>query len=109
MQKQNMVFRVTADGSIGGLYFDDFNLSEMGDRKVERASEILFDESRQLWDVLLPSQDEPHVYARGFASYEVARTFEVEWLNYCMLHNIDPLTEKGASVCELIRRAMSRY
>lgn len=103
MNKQSMVFKVNSDGSIGGLYFDDFNLEEMGDRKVERASEIVFDEKRQCWDVLLPSQDVPHPEASGFRSYETARYFEVRWLNLCMQKNVDPLTAEGANLCMAVR------
>jgi hypothetical protein len=99
----DMLFTVTGEGVVSGLHFDTFDLGFLGKKQVQRASEIMFNDATQLWDVLLPGQATPHADACGFASYNVARLFEVEWLQSCASKQVNPLSAAGAKAASVTR------
>ena len=94
-----MVIDIAPTGEVSAMHREQFPLAFLGNQKIERASEIKFDEESQLWDVALPrdgAAERSAVYwrvvdeARGFASYDVARKFEVRWLEECKLARVAP-------------------
>jgi hypothetical protein len=97
-----IVIDVTDQG-VEAMHFDRFNLGFLGKMHITRASEIFFNTDTQDWEIKLPGQDAPYKSAVGFKAYEDARDFEVEWLQECRKHGINPLSEAGAGVCEAIR------
>lgn len=91
-----MVFDVGVDGSVEGLHHDEFPLQFLGKAKVVRASEIIFNEDSQLWDVILPGASQPACEScAGFPSYNTARQFEVSWLNACRVSAVRPASDMG--------------
>lgn len=84
------------DGRVTSLHQDAFDLGFLGAQKIERATDIRFDTTRQEWDIyVLAEAGHPEGYhwtipsLRGFAKYDTAREFEVEWINACMLVSAD--------------------
>lgn len=100
---KEMIVNIDGDGTVSGLHFDEFPLSFLGKMKVGRASEIFFNEETQKWDVKLPDQDEPLWHTSGFDSYEVAREFEVAWLQGCMKKNVSPTGAVGLAIAARLR------
>lgn len=101
---KEFVIDVSSTGQMQGMHFDEFPLIQHGkDVKVERASEIFFNEDTHTWDVLLPDQEKPFTGASGFRGYDTARKFEVEWLQRCRKEDINPLSTEGHSVACSIR------
>lgn len=110
---KEMVISVGADGSVSGMHFDAFNLAFLGERDVRRASELIFNEETQLWDIHLvanvqsldgsrrTSVTEPPIpQAQGFASYEECRDIEVRWLQACTLTGVAPTSYRGVGILE---------
>lgn len=97
------VVSVTPEGGLKGLHFDDFDLGQFGNKTVTRASEIFFNDMTQKWGVLLPDQHHPFLSASGFTSYEVARNFEVIWLQECTMRDIKANSNLGEEVAGEIR------
>lgn len=100
------VIDVTPDGLVQSLHNDSFNLGFLGDQKIERASDIRFDEATQTWGIWLKEGDgfiEPGAYLSGFDSYDYARRFEVLYLNYCRLHCVDPCSVAAVPHCRTLR------
>lgn len=101
-------------GGVEAMQSDKFSLSFLGRQQVRRATEIIFNENRQCWDIeliLYNDKDErvgQVVYAegRGFAGYDEARGVEVKWLNLCRVYRIEPHSVKGASMLIQARNAM---
>lgn len=100
---KEIVIDVNPSGVASGMHFDEFPLSFLGKATVERASEIFHNQETQLWDVLLPGQETPHEAAKGFSGYDVARKFEVVWLQECRKRGLCPLSYDGAQVAYEIR------
>lgn len=99
----DMLINVDSNGSVSGLHFDAFDLGFLGMKRVRRASEIFFNEQTQLWDVLIPGQQEVYPSAAGFACYEDARDFEIEWLQLCARKQVSPLDPGGAKAARVVR------
>jgi hypothetical protein len=97
-----IVIDVTDQG-VEAMHFDRFNLGFLGKMHITRASEIFFNDDTQDWEIKLPGQDTPFKSAVGFKTYEDARDFEVEWLQECRKHGINPLSDAGAGVCAAVR------
>lgn len=119
---KEMVISVGADGSVSGMHFDAFNLAFLGERDVRRASELMFNEDTQLWDIHLvtysdsmdgkrrSSVTEPPIpEAQGFTSYEECRDIEVRWLQGCRLAGVVPTSHRGVRILAMARRAPELY
>lgn len=102
-----MVISVAATGVVEAMHRDTFPLGFLGKQSVQRASEIVFDEDSQLWDlrIRVGSEFVPVNEARGFESYETARSVEVRWLELARLHGISPTSPDGVHILCMIRAA----
>ena len=104
---QEIVINIGPDGSASGLHFDEFDLGFLGKKEISRASEIFFNDMTQKWDVVLPGNSNPvSDDAKGFATYEAARHFEVDWLQGCMKIGAKPDDPEGIKMAETVRKAM---
>lgn len=92
-------------GTAEGLHHDRFDLGFLGHKTITRASEIEFDEQSQSFYVRLPGQavDAVSAACRGFSGYDVARQFEVAWLNACRQAGVDPLSLQGDALAMKVR------
>ena len=86
------------DGTVYAMHFDQFDLGFLGRKTVTRASEIFYNDDTELWDILLPDQETPHSACQGFSGYDVARKFEVKWLQECRKREVDPASIDGGVV-----------
>lgn len=103
------------DGSVQAMHNDRFDLAFLGRQKVERATEIKFNESTQRWGIWVHRDDHhinfatmspfnpPVENADGFLSYEKARQVEVSWLNACRLEGCAPESPAGLAALKFIR------
>lgn len=90
------------DGSVEAMYCDNFQLGFLGKQRITRASEILFNEDTQLWDIHVVTEEGlvTHEMASGFRSYEEARCVEVRWFNSARAEDESPLSERGIKILE---------
>lgn len=109
-----MVVSFLPTGAVEAMYREDvLPLGFLGPQEVVRATEIRFDSESQTWGIwpratevksgeaeFLPP---PRDAAKRFASYETARVVEVQWLERCRLFSIDPLSESGLLVLDVVR------
>ena len=106
MEGKSLVIDISPCGVAQALHMDFFNLGFLGKAKVERASEIHFDEGTQLWDIILPGHTLPLCYAVvGFEGYDKARGFEVIWLQNCRRLQINPYSFDSIEVAERLRES----
>lgn len=75
------VISITPGGNVSAMYSDVFSLAFLGRQRIQRASEVLWDEEAQSWSIWF-DKAKPLTLFSGFASYEVARAFEVKAMNY---------------------------
>lgn len=90
------VISFNPDGTVVAMHNDKFPLSFLGNQKIERASDIRWDETTQSWGIWYSLDGEFHAPTpanEGFATYESARAFEVETVNAALLHGAHPLSE----------------
>lgn len=100
-----MVVSFSEEGEATALHREQFPLGFLGKQKIERASDIRFNDTTQLWDIYLLDPeglvdimgDRFHLVpqARGFASYDQARDVEVVWLENCALMGVSPFHPLG--------------
>ena len=66
-----------------------------------------FEQAPQKFDVVLKGHEsEPHPSSTmGFETYEEAVAFEVDWLQRCALHRVDPLSSEGRILAVYARHA----
>lgn len=99
---QEIVIDIDPEGVVKGMHRDEFNLGFLGKQKIVRASEIKFSTDSQKWEIFIPlpvGGDELLVKECGqFDSYNVARNFEVLWMNECRLAGVEPYSEAGRAV-----------
>lgn len=103
MAMDEIVIDVSASGKTEAMHFDEFPLSFLGPMNVTRASEIFHNPETQLWDVILPDETQACAQARGFSGYDVARKFEVQWLQACRKENVHPTSPRGRSIATHVR------
>lgn len=115
MNKQ-LVVDFLPTGEVNSMHVDTFDLGFLGNKSVQRATEIKFDEDTQLWGLYLPLEGQlpgdtqafyPVVEAQGFPTYEVAREAEVLWLNVCRSKGEEPSGAYGKGVIARIKSAMA--
>jgi len=104
-----MVIDITLDGTAQAMHRDEFPLGFLGRQKIERASEIIFNEDTQLWDIH-PAVDcggfSHHVAARGFDCYDTARKVEVAWFEECRLVGLDPNDDRSTGLLTKVREEL---
>lgn len=114
--RKELVIDFLENGEAQAMHVDGFDLGFLGNKKVQRATEIKFDEDTQQWGLYLPIESQlpgdtqafrPVAEAQGFPSYEVAREAEVLWLNVCRSKSVTPDSEYGLGVISHIRSAMA--
>jgi hypothetical protein len=119
-----MVIDIDACGTVQAMHRENvLPLGFLGDQKIERATDIRFDESAQTWGIwpratpaaleaaalyldTLPGDDflpPPSEYAKGFATYEGARDVEIKWLEQARLVGVEPTSDSGLLVLEFVR------
>jgi len=96
------------DGSVASLHTDAFDLGFLGDKKVYRQTDIVFNSDTQLWDMDYLINGNPRIRfsgqeLAGFTSYETARDYEVRWLNACRLSGTDPASNKALCIMGAMR------
>lgn len=113
---KELVVDFSDSGAVQAMHMDGFDLSFLGDKQVERASEITFDSITQLWDIYSPppgqeSQDQNGWVttraACGYSSYEIARDVEVDWFNRARCLSVHPLSDAGLACLEEARASKS--
>lgn len=94
MSNRELVIDFSAAGEVKAMHMDGFDLGFLGQKHVERATEIKFDEASQTWELFVPGGLDGLWLivenGRGFSGYETARNFEVAWLNVCRHKGIEP-------------------
>lgn len=100
---KELVISFAPTGQTEALHMDEFPLRHLGDMKIERASTIEFNEDTQLFDVVLPDGT-VHITHANFVGYDVARSFEVEWLQQCRLEEVAPNSYRGRTIADNLRR-----
>jgi hypothetical protein len=101
----DIVIDFRPEGTVQGMHRDEFNLGFLGAQRIERASEIKFNEESQLWDIYFPYRGgwESDFMFRGFETYNGARDFEVAYINACRLAGYPPVSPKGYSLAAKAR------
>ena len=102
-----MVVSFEPTGGVTAMHRDAFPLGFLGKQRIERASEIVFDEASQTWDlhVRVGSGFVPVSEARGFDTYDGARMMEVRWFEMSRLHGVDPTSEEGIKILSVLRNS----
>lgn len=101
-----LVIDFKTTGEVAALHMDSFDLGFLGSKKVFRQTDILFDEETQLWNIVYLIEGSTRFYNTaldGFSSYEVARQYEVDWLNDCRLMGIPPTSADGVEAMKALR------
>lgn len=104
---ENLVISFAPTGTVTALHMDAFDLGFLGRKDTYRQTDIVFNSSTQLWDlVYLEDGHSPHCDSRleGFESYETARQVEVRWLNACRLASLNPVGIVGLDIMSDIRQ-----
>lgn len=105
---KTLVLTFSATGQVDGLHMDKFDLGFLGDKSVRRATEIVFDETSQQWDIIMCLESGRHAAKswpgqHGFANYEQARDVEVAWLNLCRSQGVEWDSVKGEDLLDEAR------
>lgn len=106
MKTDYCVIDFSASGEVSAMHRDEFPLGFLGRQTIARASEIMFDESTQLWDIWLIEGDPvPRLAAgaRDFPTYDTARKAEVAWLEAARLNDVHPMSAQGLALLAAIR------
>lgn len=108
---QGMVLTISDSGKVESIYSEEFNLGFLGDQRVFRQTDIVFDVDTQKWDIhYLNAQgvrvfgDASPLMLSGFQWYEEARRFEVSWLNACRESGVQAGTHEGLALAHKMRQ-----
>lgn len=108
---QGMVLTISGSGKVESIYSEEFNLGFLGDQRVFRQTDIVFDVDTQKWDIhYLNAQgvrvfgDAAPLVLSGFQWYEEARKFEVDWLNACRAAGIVAGSAEGLALAKKMRQ-----
>ncbi len=106
MKTDFMVLTFNDQGEVEALHRDQFNLGFLGKQKIERASDIKFNEDTQAWTIWLLGKYGPmtNEAAEGFETYDQARDAEVAWLEYSAMNGFEPSSPLGIAALQAIRR-----
>lgn len=108
---KELVISFSDDGTVESMTSDAFPLDFLGRQSVRRATEIVFNEQNQNWEISLCLYDgdgkltgyHTPPEAKGFKGYDLARAVEVKWLNLCRVYDKLPQSEDGRSLLELAK------
>ena len=100
---KELVINFAPTGEVNALHMDKFDLGFLGKKTLGRASTIEFDEEDQSFFVLPDGETEPFVPATRFSGYDVARSFEIDWLQECMKAECTPHSRQGKLIAINIR------
>ena len=101
--ENGIVIDITDTGVVQAMHMDEFPLTFLGKASIERATEIVFDEVTQLWDIVLPKSTKRTASLSGFTGYDEARKFEVKWIQTCRRGGVEPNTDRGLARAYVIR------
>lgn len=104
-------------GIVTALHSDEFPLEFLGEMRVQRNAELLYDSRRKYWYIRIIGYTSDYFKDRqyneyrtfplnGFPSYASARDFEVQWFNRCTLLGIVPGTTAGLREAIYLRKAL---
>jgi len=84
-------------GTVEAMNRSEFSLDFLGKQKIERATDIRFEEDKQNWVLYIrtPANEYCRVPGCAFSSYDIARHFEIFWLESCRISSTDPYSEAG--------------
>jgi hypothetical protein len=103
---KEIVIDIAPDGEATGMHFDQFDLGFLGDKDIQRASDIVWNKQSKWWEIIVAGQTEPVGHAAcGFASYEEAREFEVKWFQECRKRREHPHSAGGNRIAAGLRVA----
>ncbi|ALT58024.1 hypothetical protein FDG94_gp031 [Pseudomonas phage SM1] len=98
---KSLVLSFSPNGEVSGLHIDKFDLGFLGRKEIRRATEILFREKEQDWEIVVLDEFGTRVSGwalqKGFTSYERARDVEVAWLNLCRLNHVEWSSQAGGN------------
>lgn len=82
---------ISPEGNVVSVYNDAFDISEIGDPEIHRATEVCFNNDIEAWDVYGrgPLFSSEIVLASGFKSRQAAIDWEVDYLNWHMVALIE--------------------
>jgi len=86
-----LAIRIEDTGSVLTMYNEDFGLEFLGNREIERVTEIWFDTYAQKFYVQHVRTE--IVIASGFDTYSAAVAHEKEWFRQLVSDNRNPLLE----------------
>ena len=104
-----LVIDIDSVGRASALHMDEFDLGILGDKKIRRASSIEFCEQAQSFQVILDGDDAALDCATQFSGYDVARRFEVRWLQQCAVQRIDPRSPEGRTTAQALRSGREEW
>lgn len=104
-------------GTVTSLHSDEFPLDFLGEMRVQRNAELLYDSIRKYWYISIIGYKSEYFKDRqyneyrtfplnGFPSYGAAREFEVQWFNRCTILGIVPGTIDGLREAIAIRQTI---
>lgn len=98
-----LVVTFSPTGVVSALHMDKHDLGYLGNKRMGRASTIEFNEDEQSFFVLPDGEKEPLNAASHFSGYDVARSFEIDWLQQCMIEECTPYSKQGKIIAFEIR------
>lgn len=103
-----MVIDFLPSGAVEAMHRENvLDLAFLGPQEIERATDIRFEAVSQSWGLWLSDGrgdfTPPCEGAKGFPTYEEARTVEVAWLERCRLHERDPASHAGQLILAILR------
>jgi len=108
---QGMVLTISDSGKVESIYSEEFNLGFLGDQRVFRQTDIVFDADTQKWDIHYLNEQGVRVFGdiaplmlSDFQQYEEARKFEVAWLNACREEGVVAGSYKGLALAKKMRQ-----
>lgn len=101
---KELVIDIRTDGVVESLHSDAFDIGFLGTKSVHRQCDIAFRTDSQTWDVeyLGSGTERKATPLRGFHSYRQAQLCEVAWLNDCRVVGVDPLSQDGVTLAEMV-------
>lgn len=103
-KNKEIVIDINPAGAASGMHFDEFDLGFLGDKDIQRASDIKWNRQFAWWEIIVTGHDEPVGHAAcGFITYEDARHFEVEWFQECRKRRETPHSAGGNRIASELR------
>ena len=100
---KELIIDIDNTGKVESLHMDEFSLGFLGKMEITRASEIKFNEKSQDWDIYIPFKSKLYKIIGGFEGYDVARDFEVRWLQECRKRGIHPMDYFAKKIAAVLK------